>query len=562
VLHKRPGKPISFAAVAVLLAVLALAGQQISTMDSGITGPRMLAPGGGSASVGTDYGALPVPGGPAVVGYAVKHDQSPALREINPATVKGVRVADENDRAERVVANPGPPVKDPVVQTWAQLGQGQAGMPAASVNFEGVPNIGGWYPPDTNGDVGPNNYVQIVNDHFQVWDKRGRSLYGPAPDNAPWAGFGGVCETRNDGDPIANYDPIANRWVISQFALPGGKDGYHQCFAVSATADPTGSYYRYDFLMSNSLFDDYPKVGVWPDAYYATFNMFHGAGGTFAGPWAVAFDRAKMLAGQLATFQYFALPKTQGTLLPADLDGAALPPNGAPGIFANFGANTLNFWRFHVDWTTPANSTFTGPTTLAVAAFNQLCPATSSCVPQPGTTVGLDGLGDRLMYRLAYRNFGDHESLVVNHSVDVGSGQAGLRWYEVRSTPPQGAFSLYQQGTYAPDSTNRWLGSIAMDKQGNIALGYTVSSSTVYPSIRYTGRLAGDPRGTLPQGEATLIAGSGVQTGQYNRWGDYAMMAVDPSDDCTFWLTHEYVQTTGTKSWQTRVGAFKFPGCR
>jgi len=552
---------ISFLGIGMLLALLALVGRQVGSGSSSADGARPLAPSGAAVGVAAPGSAetLPVVGGPALVGHDVQHDLSQPLRNIDPATVKGTRAAADSDHSALFRTNQAP-VQDPVVQGWERAGFGPLAMPAPSVNFEGVNNIGGWYPPDTNGDVGPNHYVQIVNDHFQIWNKSGVSLYGPAPDNAPWAGFGGVCETRNDGDPVVNYDPIADRWVLSQFAVPGGSAGYHQCFAVSQTADPTGAWYRYDFLMSSSLFDDYPKVGVWPDAYYATFNMFKG--NRFAGPWAVAFNRAKMLTGAAATFQYFQLGRTQGTLLPVDIDGPTLPAAGAPGLFANYGTNALNFWKFHVDWTTPANSTLTGPTTLATAAFNQLCPSTASCVPQPGTSVGLDGLGDRLMYRLAYRNFGDHEALLLNHSVDVGGGHAGIRWYEVRSTPPGGALSIYQQGTYAPDATNRWMASLAMDKVGDIGVGYTVSSSSVYPSIRYTGRLAGDALGTLPQGEATLIAGSGVQTGTANRWGDYSMMAVDPSDDCTFWFTNEYVQTTGTKSWQTRVGAFKFPGCR
>jgi hypothetical protein len=552
-------KPVLGVAVVALLAVSALAGRPVNSGDAVGAGPRLLAPSGGAPAGLSAVGAAA--DAPAAGGVAVRHDESRPLREVDPRTVKAAPRRAEDARESTLAVSADARVADPVVQRWAQLGAA-AGMPAASVNFEGVPNIGGWYPPDTNGDVGPSHYVQITNDHFQIWNKQGVALYGPAPDNAPWTGFGGVCETRNDGDPLVNYDPLADRWLISQFAVPGGTDGYHQCIAVSTTGDPTGSYYRYDFLMSKSLFDDYPKMGVWPDAYYATFNMFHGAGGGYAGPWAVAYDRLRMLQGQAASFQYVALPKTQGPLLPADLDGATPPPAGAPGIFANFGANTLNFWRYHVDWTNPANSALSGPTTLAVAPFNQLCPATWSCVPQPGTTIGLDGLGDRLMYRLAYRNFGDHESLVVNHSVDVGNGAAGLRWYEARSAPPQAPVRLYQQGTYAPDATNRWLGSIAMDKQGDIALGYTVSSGSVYPGIRYTGRLAGDPLGTLPQGEATLISGSGSQIGTASRWGDYAMMAVDPADDCTFWLTHEYVQTTGLKTWQTRVGAFKFRTCR
>jgi hypothetical protein len=428
--------------------------------------------------------------------------------------------------------------------------------PAPSLSFEGVNNIAGVYPPDTNGDVGPNHYVQIVNLDFQIWNKSGVSLYGPAANNTLWTGFGAPCETQNDGDPVVLYDSIADRWVLSQFTAASP---YGECIAVSTTPDPTGSYYRYFFQFSTSVFYDYPKLGVWPDGYYMSANRFNTI--AFLGASAIVFDRAKMLSGQPATVQQFTTSIAYGTLLPSDLDGATLPPAGSPNFFAEIGATALHLWKFHVDWATPANSTFTGPTALPVSAYNELCPTTRSCVPQPSTSVGLDGLGDRLMHRLAYRNFGDHESLVVSHAVNVATTgvQAGVRWYEVRS--PNGAATLFQQGSYAPDADNRWLSSIAMDRSGNMALGYSVSSSTVRPSIRYTGRLATDPLGQMPQGETTLIAGSGSQTGSASRWGDYAMMAVDPVDDCTFWFTTEYMPSTSTAPWRTRIGSFKFPDC-
>jgi hypothetical protein len=323
--------------------------------------------------------------------------------------------------------------------------------------------------------------------------------------------------------------------------------------AVSRSPDPTGAYNRYFFQFSQTQFYDYPHLGVWPDGYYLTANRFQG---NFQGSSSIVLERSAMLNGLPARYQE--AQTGYGSPLPSDLDGANLPPAGSPNYFANLGGTTLNLWKFHVDWANPANSTYTGPTSLPVAAYNQLCPGTRSCVPQPNTTVGLDGLGDRLMYRLAYRNFGDHESLVVNHAVNLGTGQAAVRWYEVRNP---GTPTLYQQGTYAPDATNRWMGSVAMDRDGNMALGYSVSSSSVFPSIRYTGRLAGDPLGQMPQGEATLINGSGSQTGTASRWGDYAMMAVDPVDDCTFWFTSEYMPTTGGAPWQTRIGSFKFPSC-
>jgi hypothetical protein len=227
----------------------------------------------------------------------------------------------------------------------------------------------------------------------------------------------------------------------------------------------------------------------------------------------------------------------------------------------NFGANSLNLWKFHVDWSNSANTTLTGPTNIPVAAFTRACNG-GACITQPSTGQRLDSLGDRLMYRLAYRNLGDHESLVVNHSVSVGKNKhnshAGVRWYEVRN--PGGTPVVYQQATFSPDSAHRWMGSIAMDKQGNIALGYSVSSTSIFPSIRYTGRLAGDPLNTM-QAENSIQAGGGSQLSGLDRWGDYSAMTVDPVDNCTFWYTTEYLKSSGAFNWSTRIASFKFPGC-
>ncbi len=281
----------------------------------------------------------------------------------------------------------------------------------------------------------------------------------------------------------------------------------------------------------------------------------------FSGAKACAYDRAKMLAGLAATQQCFNTGPSFGGVLPADLDGTRQPPAGAPNPLVALGANPseLAIWKFHVDWTTPANSTFTGPTTLTTAAFIEACGG-GTCIPQSGTTQQLDSLADRLMFRLAYRNFGDHESLVANHSVVAGSS-TGVRWYELR-LDSSGNPSIFQQGTYAPDSNFRWMGSIAQDQQGNMALGFSVSGFNLHPEIHYTGRLAGDLPGQMTQGEGTIIDGSGSQTGSgLARWGDYSMMAVDPSDDCTFWYTNQYIPANGEFNWKTHVGSFKFSGC-
>jgi len=414
--------------------------------------------------------------------------------------------------------------------------------------------------------VGAFQYVQWVNESFAVFDKStGRIAAGfPKAGNTLWTGFGGPCEANNDGDPIAQYDKAAGRWVLTQFSVTNpSTNGYLQCVAVSTTSDATGTYSRYAFSYGGSQFNDYPKLGVWPDGYYVTYNIFNN-GQTFAGSKVCSLDRAKMLIGAAATQVCFQTSTAYGGLLPADLDGANAPPPGAPEYVMNFGSNSLNLWKFHVDFATPGNSTFTGPTSVPVAAFTAACSGGGACIPQSGTSQRLDSLADRLMYRLAYRHFADgHESLVVNHTVKVNGTKRkevdGVRWYELRS--PATAPTVFQQGTYAPDATSRWMGSIAMDKLGDIAVGYSASSSTIHPGIRYTGRVPTDPRGTL-QGENTILNGGGSQLANLSRWGDYSSMTVDPADDCTFWYTTEYLKTNGTFNWSTQIASFKFPGCQ
>ena len=431
--------------------------------------------------------------------------------------------------------------------------QGAADPAAPSVGsvFEGI-YIGettglSWIPPDTVGAVGPNHYVQAVNDGLGVFDKSTGAMLKLVPVNALWAGFGGGCEANNDGDPTVNYDVLADRWIVAQFSV--STTPYLQCVAVSASGDPMGSYYRYSF--EHSEFPDYPKLSVWPDAYYETFNMFTSR---FVGGKVCAYDRAAMLAGSAATEQCFHLSSSYGGLLVSHTTSAAhAPAAGTPAYVLNLSSSALNEWRFHVDFASSANTTFTGPTSIAVAGFTR----PKKGPQQPDTRQRLDTLADRLMYRLAYRNFGDHESLVVNHSVAVGQG-LGVRWYELRGNGA--SLAVYQQGTYAPDGTSRWMGSAAMDKMGNIALGYSASSSTVYPSIRYSGRLATDPLGTL-QAETIMRVGTGSQTNA-NRWGDYSSMSVDPTDDCTLFYTNEYLPVTSARGWHTSIGFFKFPNCQ
>ncbi|HMA36696.1 MAG TPA: PQQ-binding-like beta-propeller repeat protein [Chloroflexia bacterium] len=491
----------------------------------------------------------------------VGHAVSPAARSLPLAPLTQGRLSDQEPSRPLPLRKPRTTAAA-LVQSW--FSRGAPAIPAPSISWDGVNNLNAVYPPDTNGDVGLNHYVQWVNLSLQIWDKSGNSLVGPINGNGLFGPLGAPCGTRNDGDPIVLYDQLADRWLLTQFAVPGGASGYHQCLAVSTSGDPTGSYNIYDFKVSATLFDDYPKFGVWPDAYYASFNMFNG--NTYAGPEVWAFNRTAMLNGQAATAVLFGLSTAYYSLIPGDMDGSTLPPAGAPGEFASEDQSlfAIDLWKFHVDFVTPGNSTLTGPTQLATGTFTDLCPGTRNCVPQPGTAVGLDGLGVHAMYRLAYRNFGDHESWVFNNAANVsGAGVQGApHWYELRSTPPGSALTLAQESSYAPDATSRWMASLAMDHFGDMGMGYSASDGTsVRTSIRYTARLITDTANLMTQGEGTLMAGSGVQTGPANRWGDYSMMTVDPRDDCTFWYTNEYLATTGTAPWRTRIGAFKLPSC-
>jgi len=495
------------------------------------------------------------------VSVDVKHDVSPALRDLprspSPSEPKHERRLRLTHGPRELVSQP-----DPALQSSA----GPLVNTAAGQNFQGVGiGIDNSYfnccaPPDTNGAAGATQYVQWVNLDFAVFDKTtGNLVAGPTAGNTLWNGFGGPCETNNSGDPIAQYDKAAGRWVLAQ---PVYVSPYMYCIAISTTSDATGTYNRYAFAAPNNttLFPDYPKLGVWPDAYYASFNAF--SGNTFTGPIACAFDRSAMLTGATATKVCFQQSSSVGSLLPSDLDGATAPPSGSPNFYMSFGSNSLNLFKFHVDFTKPANSTFTGPTVIPVATFSEACSG-GTCIPQPSTSTKLDSLGDRLMYRLAYRNRSGTESLLVNHSIHVSGGKhsqvTGVRWYEIQS--PNSSPTVHQQGTFSPDSTSRWMGSIAMDKAGNIALGYSTSSGSVFPAIRFTGRVPIDPLGTM-EGENSIQPGAGSQVVGLSRWGDYSSMSMDPVDDCTFWYTNEYLMYSGTYNWSTRIASFKFPTCQ
>jgi hypothetical protein len=550
---------------------------------------------------------------------AVTPTISPALRDlptVNQLTPVQTEIGDtERVLTGRQVQKPG--VQDPVVQTAAPT----AGMPPVGVSFEGM-NIsqgcGGCLPPDTDGAVGPNHYVQMVNTQLAVYNKAtGAMISGPTAIEHLWTS--GECAVNDSGDPIVLYDQLADRWVISQF-VSSAAPSYAECIAVSTSPDPSGTYYAYEFDQSTTVFHDYPKLAVWPDAYYMTSNEFPSGQETNSGAGAFAFERAKMLAGQPARFIWFdesaiavGVVYVPGGQNPTNLDGKVPPPAGMPNYIVEVDAQgstptstdtsaVLAMFKFHVDWNNPANSTFGTGSTIPVAVGGGEYMASGghptfevpiadfvaaqcvygegpNCVPEkitPGVHAAtLDTLGDRTMFRVTYRNFGDHESMVVHHTVvtttDVQTGltRTGLRWYEVRNlnTTP----TIYQQSTFAPlDPTNplwRWMGSAAMDHVGDIAIGYSASGPNYYPSIHYAGRLATDPLNDLTQGEAVMLAGTGTQGFPLNRWGDYSDLTVDPNDDCTFWYTQEYAPTNPTPdvitvNWQTRIGSFKFPQCQ
>jgi hypothetical protein len=464
---------------------------------------------------------------------------------------------------------------------------GPAAMPGLIRSFDGVANADNpsqFVPPDSTGDVGPNHYFQSVNVSFAIYNKAGAKLIGPFPNNAIWQSPNiddqEPCKTTNSGTPTVLYDHLADRWILSQPAWPNinsGQGPYHQCFAISQTGDPLGSYWLYSFKLSDTELNDYPKLGVWPDGYYMSVNQFAFNNDTNQYEWSYpavyAFERAEMLRGRASNWigwNYHA-DVSWGGMLPSDLDGPA-PPAGTPNYFVEVDDgqfvppdDALHLWEAHADWdnlilTFGVNGVPNAA--LPTASFNLLaCSSvgTRECIPQKDTSQKVDAMDDRLMQRLQYRNFGDHQSLVANHTVNAGGGRAGVRWYEIRD--PGGRPSIHQQGTYAPLGAHRWMGSAAMDRQGNLAVGYSISSTSMFPSIAYAGRLISDPSGTFGQGEATLMAGGGSQLSQLARWGGYTMMAVDPTDDCTFWYTNQYYSVTSQQLWRTRIGSFRFPSC-
>jgi len=474
-----------------------------------------------------------------------------------------------------------------------------AAIPAPLANFEGMSNqnkfdVFGFRvnPPDPVGDVGPNHYVEMVNLVFAIYDKAGNKLLGPVDSGTLWAGFAIPDCTEPSGDPIVLYDQLVDRWLLTQFTTSGLDDPskpFWNCVAISTTGDPTGTYYRYAFETENfQFFPDYPKYGVWTDTYVITTREF---GPTVEyGIGVYGLEKNKMVNGQPARAVSFfldgndpaILPLVGDGLLPADVDGkqkpmsdAKIPLVGTQDDGASYGAtfDALNIWDLAVKWRSTPIASLSLNTQLPTASFDSIfpcAPTSRDCLPQPGITnpaqyLDILSYRQRPTWRLAYRNFKGYEALVTNQSVEALPGVAGARWYEIRRVGS--AYSLYQQGTYAPnDGVHRWMGSVAMDRKGDVGLGFSVVNAIdVFPGIRYTGRLAGDPLGQMTLGEGVIINGTGVQTTTNSRWGDYTSMNVDPVDDCTLWYVNEYYTFEGQQSspagWQTRIASFRLPGC-
>jgi hypothetical protein len=499
-----------------------------------------------------------------VVINEITHDVSLPLRDM-------AKMTSVPPRANREIENHPPgvlpkqmgmPKIDPSVDTSDLPAVGTTQL----LNFDGQA-ADGVAPPDTEGSVGLSQYVQWVNLDYNVYDKTtGALILGPVAGNAFWSGFATkACANNNDGDPIVLYDKLASRWFVAQnvFVTP-----YTMCIAVSNTDDATGAYTRYSFAVTpTDDFPDYPKWGVWPNAYFGSYRDFAN-GFTFAGGVACALDRNAILAGTAATMQCFPAGTNYDVLLPSDLDGLTPPPDGSTNLYLTVGVDTthIDAFAFHVDFVNPANSTFTGPTHVQVPAYSTLCqsPFTRSCIPQPTGGEKLDSLGGFLMYRNAYRNFGTYESNLVAHTIapdSASTAKGAVRWYEVRggATAPR----TFQSGTREDRSTTAnsyWLPTMAQDKDADIVMGFSVSGTSTDPSMYYVGRVPTDKHGTM-ESPKKVVLGTGVQKNTANRWGDYATIAVDPADDCTMWFTSEYIKTTGSFNWSTRITSFKFTGC-
>lgn len=567
--------------------------------------------------------------GAIIIRDAAAHDVSGPLNR-QPAPEE-----EDSEREETEQQNTAAPITPPVITTPTGSAkveqQSQGSKPGATlvVSFDG---LGAGFegpqgaatlrnPSDNSLAVGPGHVMQTVNTRLAIFDKQGKAIYGPVPNNTVFKGFGGACEATNNGDTVVRYDQLADRWLIvmptfrrsaarpdqpqpgragepAQLSVPGqaGQPGaatrlfvppysstpappqqrnqgrpsgqgaqpqgpYSMCYAISTSSDPLGSYYRYEYL--RPLFPDYPRPAIWPDGYYLPTST----GDEVIQKHACVAERAKMLKGEPAREQCVIIDGVN-FLNNADIDGKNLPPPGAPNVMMAAGGTQLKkvfeddgiyAWKFYVDWKNPANTKAVGPEKIAVAPYHYLCDGQlTNCVPQPGTDRRLDAQGDKIMARLVYRKIGNRESIVAVHSINTSAGAGGVRWYEFRVNKDR-SVKLHQQGTYAPDGFYRWMASPAIDRMGNIGIGYSFGGTPNFAGQRFAGRLANDPLGLLTLKETVLAEGEAAQN--VMRWEDYTQTAVDPSDDCTIWYVGDYLKK-GETNYSSKIGAFRFPGCR
>jgi len=520
--------------------------------------------------------------GHTIVNPPVRFDHSAPL----PDLLKAYQIPPRPDRrrsttapvAEPTVAPPavtitaaGAAVEQVVEGTHPQAAQ-VASFNGLGSGFEGPQGkADARNPSDNSLGVGPNEIVQVVNSRMAIFTKKGakypatgKPLFGPVVTNTLFAGFGGPCEKQISGDAVVRYDQLANRWlfVLPIFRRPTDQPNapYGMCYAISTGPDPMGSYYRYEF--NRPLFPDYPRPAIWTNGYYLPSST----GDTVIQKHVCAADRTKMLQGQSANEQCEIIDGVS-FLNCADIDGRRLPPAGSPEIVMAAGGTQLHdifeddgiyTWKFSVDWGDPAKTHLSEAQKIDVAPYHFLCNGQlSKCVPQPGTEVRLDSQGDKLMQRLVYRNFGRYQSIVASHSIDTKAG-GGVRWYEFRLDKSETP-TLFQQGTYAPDGGYRWLPSIAMDRKGDIGVGYSYGDASSFPGQRFAARMAGDPKGQMTVHEAVLAEGQASQTNTL-RWEDYTTLDIDPSDDCTFWYVGDYFKK-GEENYSTRIGGYRLPGC-
>jgi len=554
------------AGIALILIILAssfMAYNQKSQYSYNV--PRLLGLENGEAMVQVDG-----PRTTGIEGPFIEDHGKPVSLDIDLRTLPQVGPAEKRPMREMGKfqdPSQGGSFDDPALQMSAEGDPSISGVaPSPIITFKGLDlnTWGGGWPPDTHGDVGPSHYVQAVNTSIGIFNKTSGALITAFTFDNFFSSNGGsgMCATNNNGDPVVLFDQGSNRWIITDFAWSNIMNGpYYECIAVSKNSNPvSGGWWLYTFKAHDNWLNDYPKLGSWRDGIYMSANMFDClnsgcSSASYKGVRVWALNRSDMMSGASLRSVAFNLGSSYYSLLPANYKGTQ-PPAGTKEYFLSDGSTTSNMfmWKFKVNWTNPGASTFTGPQTFAVAAYAM--PSFTS-VPQKGSSEKLDTLADRLMTWLQYRNISGTESLWVSRTVKVGT-RTGIRWYEIRNmsaTP-----SVHQQGTYAPDGAYRWMPSLAVDKFGNMAVGYNVSSSSLFPAIRYAGRLASNPLNALGLTERNIFSGTGSQSGGFNRWGDYSSMSVDPVDDCTFWFTTEYYSATGN-NWQTRIASFKYPAC-